>query len=332
MRSVEGAPAAARLPAVDVARGAAFVAMALYHFAWDLEAFGGVWLDMQYGAFWMAARYLIAGSFLFLVGVGLVLAGRRGIDWPRAAARLLRIAGGAAAVTVATFLFIPTAFVFFGILHAILLFSLIGLAALRLPAWANLLLGLLVIALPMVVRAPVFDRPELLWIGLGPTPPPTNDFEPVFPWLGPVLLGMACARWWLACGAPGGTAGRGAVGRALGFVGRHALAAYLIHQPILVGAILLWVSLAGGPGSGAAPAGAGDAAIDREVEACLLEQGDVGWSRPEAESYCRCMIARIAADPELPGLDEADQRARVLDFVEDCLPARPATAGGGAPG
>lgn len=311
--------AAARLPVVDLARGVAIVAMAAYHLSWDLEAFGGVWLDMQDALFWQLARYLIAGSFLFLVGVGLVLATRRGFDWPRLSGRIARVALGAVAVTIATFLVMRQGFIFFGILHAIALFSLIGLAALRLPAWANALLGLVVIALSFAPGAPLFDHPGLLWVGLGTIPPLTNDYEPIFPWLGPVLIGIAAGRAWLAAGAPAGGFEGGAVGRGLRWAGRHALPIYLLHQPILWGAVVGWTAAFGqDPGYGV------------QLELCKQEaQREVGWEEADAESYCTCIFAKVAADPEFPTLDADGQRARAQSFVPQCLPVRLRTDAGG---
>lgn len=293
--------------------------MAIYHFSWDLETFGGVWLDMQDALFWQLARYLIAGSFLFLVGVGLVLATRRGFDWPRLSRRIARIALGAAAVTIVTFVVMRQGFIFFGILHAIALFSLIGLAALRLPAWANAVLGPAVIALALVPGAPLFDHPALLWIGLGTIPPFTNDYEPIFPWLGPVLIGIAAGRAWLAAGAPGGGFEGGAVGRVLRWAGRYALAIYLLHQPILWGAVVGWTAAFGqDPGYGV------------QLQICKEEaQREVGWDDVEAEDYCTCLFAKVAADPAFPSLDAEGQRARVQSYVPQCVPARLRSETGG---
>ena len=65
-----------RIEWLDVARGAALIAMAVYHFTWDLEFFGYVLPGTTgFGAWKLFAR-CIASSFLFLVGISLVLAGR----------------------------------------------------------------------------------------------------------------------------------------------------------------------------------------------------------------------------------------------------------------
>ncbi|MBW8723915.1 MAG: DUF1624 domain-containing protein [Inquilinus limosus] len=66
-------PRPGRLPVIDLLRGLALVAMALYHLSWDLKFFGFVDWNLVGGIGWIAARYLIAGSFLALVGLGLEL-------------------------------------------------------------------------------------------------------------------------------------------------------------------------------------------------------------------------------------------------------------------
>ena len=73
--------AAGRIVALDLARSAALLAMAVFHFAFDLELFGFVAPGTTMLPFWRWLAYLTAGSFLFLVGVGLVLGHGRAIRW-----------------------------------------------------------------------------------------------------------------------------------------------------------------------------------------------------------------------------------------------------------
>ena len=82
-----------RIDALDLARGAALAAMAAYHGLWDL---GFLQLTPQNFALPPAGRLAahgIAGAFLLLVGVGLVLANGDGVRWRPFALRLARIGG-----------------------------------------------------------------------------------------------------------------------------------------------------------------------------------------------------------------------------------------------
>ena len=154
------------------------------------------------------------------------------------------IAGAAGLVSLATWFAMPEQFVFYGILHAIAVSSLLGLAFLRLP-W-GVVLGVAggMLYLPMVWRDGAFDAPLLWWIGLSPGVPPSMDFEPLFPWFAPFLAGMALAKLMLSRGP----LVRGVMPRGfawLGFVGRHSLVNYLIHQPVMIGLFIGWMRLNG---------------------------------------------------------------------------------------
>ncbi|WP_225768138.1 heparan-alpha-glucosaminide N-acetyltransferase [Inquilinus sp. Marseille-Q2685] len=307
-----------RLPVIDLLRGLALLAMALYHLSWDLTFFRFVDWDLQGDAGWIAARYLIAGSFLALVGVGLVLWDVQGRDWRRWAIRLAKVVAGAAAVTAATRVAIPDQFIFFGILHCIAVASILGLLFLRLPPTANFVLGLAVIALPILWRSALLDHPWLLWTGLGTQPPRSNDYEPLFPWFGPVLLGIALARWWLRARAPGGTVDGDIPGRPLRWAGRHSLAVYLVHQPLLIGLLLL-VGMALGRDPWEMLSPAPDPApllID-----CQVQCEQQGGGTETCHAYCGCMVDGVRAQSLWPALrpDAAPElKDRLRDLAAVC--------------
>ncbi|HEX8166850.1 MAG TPA: heparan-alpha-glucosaminide N-acetyltransferase [Beijerinckiaceae bacterium] len=256
----EPAPAAlslgaGRIDAVDAARGAALVAMAVYHFSWDLSFFQLIETPVGTDPAWKWFARAIAGSFLFLVGVSLVLGHGDGIRWRRFSRRLAMVAGAAAAVTVATYFAFPDSYIFFGILHCIALSSVLALPFLRLPWPATLAVAALVLAAPHLLDGQAFDAPALAWLGLGARVPVTNDWVPVFPWFGMVLAGVAAAR--LARPQLRGSARRPAKSRsarALAWAGRRSLAIYLVHQPLLLALLYPAAMLAGpNPAAEAAP-------------------------------------------------------------------------------
>lgn len=232
-----------RIPALDVARTVALACMAIYHFTVDLALFGVVAPDLPFTGFFYYFAPAIAGSFLFLAGISLSLAHGQGVRWRSWLKRLVQIVAGAALVSAATYADNPDAYVFFGILHMIAAASLIGLAFLRAPIWLTLACAAFAFLAPHYLRSSALDAPWLLWLGLSSEIPRSIDFEPVFPWMGPILLGMAAAR----AGIPQLLATPHApapVVRLLSWPGRHSLAIYLIHQPLLFGLIWLWFKLA----------------------------------------------------------------------------------------
>ena len=81
----------ARFDAVDVARGLALVAMAAYHFTWDLSWFGVIEPETPFTPPMHAASHIIGSAFLGLAGLSLALAHARGFRPRNFGKRLLRI-------------------------------------------------------------------------------------------------------------------------------------------------------------------------------------------------------------------------------------------------
>ncbi len=226
-----------RLPLIDAARGIAVIAMAVYHFSWDLRYAGFMAADVESGLWQLFARS-IAGTFLFIVGVSLVLAERNGFKPKRFLRRLGVLAASAAAITVATWFTFRDTFIFFGILHNIAVTSVLGLVFVRAPVAVTIVAAIFAFAAPSFLSAPLFNHPALIWIGFSTVLPRTNDFVPVFPWFGAVLSGVAAARLWPRLGLDRAAVWQHVrVPSALLFVGRHSLIIYLLHQPVLFGLV-----------------------------------------------------------------------------------------------
>jgi len=93
-----------------------------------------------------------------------------------------------------------------------------------------------------VYANPAFDRRALGWIGFMAAKPVTEDYVPLFPWMGVLFLGIALGHLLVRTDfraimslAP--------LPRWLAFLGRHSLAIYLLHQPLLFA--LLWLATSG---------------------------------------------------------------------------------------
>ncbi|MCW2243456.1 heparan-alpha-glucosaminide N-acetyltransferase [Azospirillum canadense] len=286
-----------RLGAIDVARGVALLAMAVYHGSWDLTFLGLAQFDLLNDPLWLAARTLILGSFLLLVGVSLVLATDRGLDPRRFGRRLLLLVLAAAAVSAVSSAMFPDSPISFGVLHHIAVASVLGLAFLRLPWPVTLALGVSVIAVGKTVALPLFDTPVLRWVGLMTFEPESNDYVPLFPWFGAVLFGIALGRLWRP--RPAGVP-RTRVGRGFAWAGRHSLAIYLIHQPMLFGALSL-VAL----GIGVEPLD-----VRNFMESCTASCGNSGIEPAQCTARCRCVTE---------GLGRSDLWT---DFINDRLNAR----------
>lgn len=231
-----------RIVGLDLARSCALLAMAVFHFTFDLQMFGLISAETTRSAGWRIFAQAIAGSFLFLAGFSLYLAHGRQIRFTAFFKRLAVLLLAAGAVTLGTWVFMPQGFIFFGILHMISVASVLGLLFLRLPPLVTGAVAVGVIVLPQVFRADAFNTAGLLWVGLSTKMPYTLDYEPVFPWLAPFLFGIVAAKLAARRGVlqnRGMTAPNGKLITALALPGRHSLLVYLLHQPVLIG--LIWV-------------------------------------------------------------------------------------------
>jgi uncharacterized membrane protein len=311
-----------RVDAVDLARGLALLGMAAYHLTWDLADFRLVSPILPFSPPMRLISHSVASAFLALVGLSLALAHRDRLNLKAFWRRFAIVVGAAALVTAGSSVFAPGQAIWFGILHCIAAASLVALPLIEAPAWASLLAGAVAIALPFFVHTTLFDPPALLWLGLGEALPNTLDWRPLLPWAGVVLIGLGLARLpgvlaWLT--SPWRWRAKSAPARAISFAGRHSLAVYLVHQPILIG--LVAAAAASGLVAAVPPPkpdyGAFLAACER---ACVTR----GWSAEVCEGNCRCVADAVERSGEAARLGELDpQRRAELKRMADACMGRP---------
>ncbi len=305
-----------RIAVIDVAKGCAILAMVVYHFAWDLSAYQLITANVTEELGWRIFARSIAAAFLLMVGVNLVLANRNGVRAAPYLRRLAVILAAALLVSLGTWWLDPGTFVFFGILHLIFVASILGLPFLRAPVWLTLVAAVFFIAGPHFLAHPVFDGWPWYWLGLSTAPPATVDYVPVFPWFGVVLIGVAAGRFVLASPKLSlwGWPGEGWLARALAFAGRWSLAIYLIHQPLLIGGLMLVAPLLG-PSEGA---------LRRQVLAEFETScATVGYEAAACSAYAACILAEldrhenILFDAARRALSNEDQ-ALWRRYIEQC--------------
>lgn len=235
-----------RLHWLDMIRGVALIAMASYHFMWDLADFGYLEPDFPSSGWPRLYARAIASTFLFLAGFSLVLAHGDRIRWQSFWKRWLIVVAAAALVTVASYIAMPRGLIHFGILHAIAAASLIGLVFLRLPWPLAFMAAIAAFVAPQYLQSDYFNEPWFWWMGLSTQPRLSFDYVPLLPWLAPFLIGLGLARIpplasWLRQIASGDKPDNWP-GKTFSFLGRHSLVFYLVHQPVLI-LILYGVSL-----------------------------------------------------------------------------------------
>ena len=228
---------------IDTLRGVAIVMMIIFHLMWDLWFFGVRPETVLYAGFWKYFQRTIPILFLSLAGVSLTLSYRYAIRargssqglFRKFLLRGLKVFGLGMIITIGVWAG-GTGYVHFGILHLIG-FSIIAAYPFLRFRWLNFFLWVAFVAAGWVLQSVTVDFPWLVWLGLEPQHYVPVDYFPVIPWFGVVLLGIFIgntfyseqgrrfflpdyAHWWPV--------------RFLGFLGRHSLLIYVIHQPILI--------------------------------------------------------------------------------------------------
>jgi uncharacterized membrane protein len=233
-----------RLWEIDVLRGVAIIMMAIYHFTYNLDQFGGYEIGANSGN-WQRFANLTAFMFVSLVGVSLVLSYTRAKEraddeWDlvlKYMLRGLRIFGYGMLITVVVWLFAPGGSIIFGILHLIGASIIFAYPFLRWPKFA-LPVSAGLIGLGMYMGYPQVDFPWLVWLGFRPEGIGTMyDYRPMIPWFGVALLGIFIGYMLYRDGSRRFVLpdlSRMPAIRGLQVIGQYSLAIYLIHQPVFL--------------------------------------------------------------------------------------------------
>jgi uncharacterized membrane protein len=232
---------------IDFLRGIAVVMMIVFHFFYDLNYFHILSLNL-YSGWSLVYVYVGASIFIGLVGVSLVL------SYEHAKNRLsqkelilkyvirgLKIFGLGLVITVMSWWYLGEGFIVFGALHCIgvsiiLAYPFLGFKYLKLP------LGMIIIGLGAGLKLIMVDYLYLVWLGLRSSEFFTVDYFPLLPWFGVVLVGMFVGKTLYSESLrhfPLKDYSQTGVVRVIGWLGRHSLIIYLLHQPILMGGFTL---------------------------------------------------------------------------------------------
>jgi uncharacterized membrane protein len=235
---------------VDALRAVAIVLMVIYHFFFDLDFFSISEFDMHSGLIVVIGRSA-AILFIFLVGVSLTLSYSRASRCKSGKEIFIHnlkrgagIFGWGLVITLVTATFLESGTIYFGILHLIGVSIIISYPFLKHREF-NLIAGLILLFAGIPMDAAYVDYPWLLWIGLKPHGFYTLDYFPLIPWFGLVLLGIYTGnslypdykRSFRMCDCEGN-----AGVRLLEYLGKKSLLIYLVHQPVIVGMLLLLTS------------------------------------------------------------------------------------------
>ena len=240
---------------LDTVRGVCILSMVAYHGMYDLvDIFGlpSAWYTGLPGYIWQQS---ICWTFILLSGMCWQLS-RRHVK------RGLLLVGCGAAITLITWLVMPSQRILYGVLN------LLGLSALllipldkvfrKIPAWAGLGGALLLFALTknvsrgslgfeglVLCRLPrwLYATDILAVVGFPSPSFWSTDYFPLLPWF--FLFCAGYFLWGLLSQSERAKERLAPGVRPLSFLGRHSLVIYLAHQPVLMGVFLAVGRLAG---------------------------------------------------------------------------------------
>ena len=239
---------------LDVLRGFAIVCMIFLHVLWDLDYFGLVPLDMGIYQFQGAIPIL----FFSLVGICLSVGRAKRDNMPiekqkefhrYLVLRGLKIFSLGMIFTTVTLIFMPGRPIIFGVLHFIGLSIILSVPFLKLRSY-NVLFAIVLVLAGVVLGGLVLQNPTAIHLAIGLHQADvwryTIDYFPIVPWFGFVLFGIAL----------GNVLYRGNERRfnvpsfskykpvaVVSWLGRHSLAIYVLHQPVIAGALFIFVNV-----------------------------------------------------------------------------------------
>ena len=240
-----------RYALLDELRGLDLISMMLYHACWDLVYLFGYWFPWYAGWQGHVWQQSICWVFILLSGFCMPL----GHHTLRRGATVL---GAGALVTVVTLLFMPEDRVLFGVLtllgSTMLLTALLDPLLRRIPPAAGIVCSMLLfaltysgqlgywglgawhIALPQGWYANLFTA----FLGFYPEGFFSTDYFPLLPWL---FLFWAGYFLHFLVGRERMEPLRRSVCRPLGWMGRHSLVLYLLHQPVIFGVLMVLTTM-----------------------------------------------------------------------------------------
>lgn len=229
-----------RFGELDALRGSAVIAMIVFHAFYDLNFMGYVNIELSSGFWWFFPR-AIASIFIFVAGVSLSLSYSGGkVSFSHYLRRGLMLFSLGLIITGVTYLFVPYAYIRFGILHFMGVATIIAFPFLRSDSNVlQLVAALLSLALGLKLRDVHLPFPYLLWIGVKPVSFYTLDYFPIFPWLGLMLFGIVAGNLLYPDHQSRWRVRELRVLNSLAVIGRHSLLIYLLHQPVLLFFIIL---------------------------------------------------------------------------------------------
>ena len=209
---------------IDFYRGLAFINMAVFHFVFNLQLLQVIDFNIFTNPYTIAWRGYIVTSFLLFVGVSLAISQSKQTILSKTNTKLLL---ASLAVSVATYIAYPSAWIYFGILHFILFAKIVAFPFAK-KAYVSLIFGFIILLLFTQIGS---WNPFQPFYGQYFIPKYTFDMVNIVPWLGVVFVGIFLGHFPYYKKLPILTDNRWGAG--ISWCGQNALLLYLTHQTAL---------------------------------------------------------------------------------------------------
>ena len=178
---------------IDMIRGVAILLVVFYHLIFDLSYFQVIQINLHSG-FWLYFQRLAATLFVLIFGICIAISAQKPSVVKRFSTRALKLGAVAALITIATWFYIPTEVILFGVIHFFTIATLLSLLFVSLRKW-NLPIGIAFILIGLHVNAMNTTNPLLVLFGIPTVGMHALDYFPLLPWFGVVLIGIAIGNY-----------------------------------------------------------------------------------------------------------------------------------------
>ena len=237
---------------LDLLRGFALIIMILGHILWDLDYFNLIPMN---STIYALLQKIVPPLFFILVGMSIIAGKKKKQLTPdeekkyneALIIRGLKIFNLGMFLTIASLLVMPQRPVFFGVLHCIGLSIVLCAFFLKYRLY-NVFLAGAIFFTSLVLSNITISNPSLLHLIFGICPADiwkyTVDYFPLIPWFGFTLFGVAIGHF-MYCGETRRVRipdlSKYKPAKLFSWIGQHSLAIYLLHQPVIAGALYVFV-------------------------------------------------------------------------------------------
>ncbi len=218
-----------RIPEIDALRVVAMLLMIVFHIIYDLNVFGGV--DVSYTTgFWMWVGKIAGLLFIFVSGISSGLSSKP-------VQRGVKVFGIGMIITVVTYFFLGDIYIRFGILHLLGTGMILSPLVRRLHSAVIVAGAGIIVFISNQISGIIVNTVVLLPLGLKYQGFRSADYYPLIPYLAVFMLGIVAYKLYYYQGKSLFRGNR--ENEFITKVSKSSLVIYLLHQPIIIAAILL---------------------------------------------------------------------------------------------